>query len=505
MRRSFITHLVCLFAVPLVVVGVAMPALAQCPLSFNAASNYAAGSRPYSVAVGDFNADGSPDLAVANSLGNNVSILLGNGGGGGTFQAAVNYAVGTNPRSVAVGDFNADGRPDLAVANFSIDNVSILLGNANGTFQAPSNYAAGSQPVSVAVGDFNADGRPDLAVANFSSNNVSILLGNGGGGGTFQAAVNYAAGTNPYYVAVGDFNADGRPDLAVANINSDNISILLGNGDGTFQPRVTYAVGNFPRSVAVGDFNADGRPDLAVANTGGNNVSILFGIGNGTFQAAVNYAVGSQPISVAVGDFNADGRPDLAVANNNSANVSILLGNLSGTFQAAVNYAVGTNPRSVAVGDFNADGRPDLAVANLFGNNVSVLLNTTLNFPAPIITQQPIAQAVLSGSTVMFTAAASSPAGAGPLSYQWRRNGVNLSNGGSISGATSAILTINPAALSDNGAAFDAVVTNDCGTARSDPAGLGVTWRCPADFNGSGVISVQDIFDFLAAYFAGCN
>jgi len=312
MRRSFITHLVCLFAVPLVVVGVAMPALAQCPLSFNAASNYAAGSRPYSVAVGDFNADGRPDLAVANSF---------NGVGG---------------------------------------------------------------------------------------NNVSILLGNGGGGGTFLPAVNYAAGTGPRSVAVGDFNADGRPDLAVANIDSNNISILLGNGGG------------------------------------------------------------------------------------------------SGTFQAAVNYGAGSAPQSVAVGDFNADGRPDLAVANLFGNNVSVLLNTTLNFPAPIITQQPIAQAVLSGSTVMFTAAASSPAGAGPLSYQWRRNGVNLSNGGSISGATSAILTINPAALSDNGAAFDAVVTDDCGTARSDPAGLGVTWRCPADFNGSGVISVQDIFDFLAAYFAGC-
>jgi len=226
-----------------------MPVLAQCPLSFNAAPNYAAGSIPYSVAVGDFNADGRPDLAVANVNSNNVSILLGDANG--TFQAAVNYAAGSNPYSVAVGDFNADGRPDLAVANVSSGNVSILLGNANGTFQAAVNYVAGNFPVSVAVGDFNADGRPDLAVANSGSGsgNVSILLGNANG--TFQARVNYAAGDGPRSVAVGDFNADGRPDLAVANEYSDNVSILLGNANGTFQAAVNYAAGDRPISVAA--------------------------------------------------------------------------------------------------------------------------------------------------------------------------------------------------------------------------------------------------------------
>jgi len=159
---------------------------AQCPLSFAAAVNYAVGNVPTSVAVGDFNADGRPDLAVANAGSNNVSILLGNGGGGGTFQAAVNYSVGSGPRSVAVGDFNADGQPDLAVANF--DNVSILLGNANGTFQAAVNYFAGVLLSSVAVGDFNADGWTDLAVtsANYLGG-VLILLGNGNG--TFRAPV----------------------------------------------------------------------------------------------------------------------------------------------------------------------------------------------------------------------------------------------------------------------------------------------------------------------------
>ena len=192
---------------------------------------------------------------------------------------------------------------------------------------------------------------------------------------------------------------------------------------------------------------------------------------------------------------------------------------------AAVNYGLGTSPRSVAVGDFNADGRPDLAVPNNNSNNVSVLLNTTLNFPAPTITQQPIAQAVLSGSMVMFTAAASSPAGAGPLSYQWRRNGVNLSDGGSISGATSATLTINPAALSDNGSAFDCVVSNTCGSVRSNPAGLAATLppgptRCnPVDIaNDDGTplppfgnltvnngVTEGDYNLFFSIFFDGCS
>jgi len=224
-----------------------------------------------------------------------------------------------------------------------------------------------------------------------------------------------------------------------------------------------------------------------------------------SFNAASNYAAGNFPASVAVGDFNADGRPDLAVANQGSSNVSILLGNGGGggTFQAAVNYAAGSGPVSVAVGDFNGDGSPDLAVANFNSNNVSVLLNTT-SFLPPIITQQPVSQSVLSGGTAEFTVAATTPAGTGTLMYQWRKDGVNLSDGGTVSGATTTTLTIGPADLSDNGAAFDAVVTNDCGSARSDPAGLGVTWSCPADFDTSGTVAVPDIFAFLSAWFSGC-
>ena len=360
-----------LVSVVLSMVFVAIPVGYVHAMPFNAAVNFATGGVPFSIAVGDFNRDGNPDLAVANSASGNVSILLGNGLG--AFALAVNYTVGLAPQSVAVGDFNRDGNPDLAVANAGSDNVSILMGNGLGAFVPAVNYAVGTNPWSVAVGDFNRDGNPDLATANNGGNDVSILMGNGLG--AFAGPVNYVVLAGPHYVAVGDFNRDGNPDLATANITSNNISILLGNGLGAFGLQVDYTAGTTPNTVAVGDFNRDGNPDLAVVNLGSNDVSILLGNGLGAFGLPVNYAAGTNPRFVAVGDFNLDGIPDLAVADIGSNNISILLGNGTGAFAALVNYAVGINPIYDAVGDFNRDGTPDLAVANANGANVSILLN----------------------------------------------------------------------------------------------------------------------------------
>ena len=238
--------------------------------TFQEARNFEAGNFR-AVAVGDFNGDGVLDLAATDGYSNTVSVLLGSGDG--TFRAAVNFDAGVQPWSVSVGDFNGDGVPDLALGHtYPGDSVSVLLGNGDGTFQTPLNFVAGSAPQSVAVCDFNGDGVMDLAVANAASNDgVSVLLGNGDG--TFQAAVNFRAGAQSWSVAVGDFNGDGVPDLAIGNLGCPNdlcdssVSVLLGNGDGTFQAAVNFDAGTTIRSVAVGDFNGDGLPDLAVAHS----------------------------------------------------------------------------------------------------------------------------------------------------------------------------------------------------------------------------------------------
>ncbi|PYI83116.1 MAG: hypothetical protein DME26_15695, partial [Verrucomicrobia bacterium] len=323
--------------------------------TFQPAVNYGAGSSPNSVVAADFNGDGKRDLALTDAGSGSISVLLANGDG--TFQAAVNYGAGDTPRSVILGDFNGDGKVDLAVANRVSANVSVLLGNGNGTFQVATNFAAGVDPLSIAVGDFNGDGKPDLAVANAAlfddPPSISVLLGNGNG--TFQAAVNYAAGASPRSVAVGDFNGDGKVDLAVANYGSfvngqftgSTTSVLLGNGDGTFQPPLNYSAGAGSLAVVVADFNGDGKPDLAVANDRSFNVSLLLGNGNGTFQAPLNFSVGAIPRSVAVGDFNADSRPDLAVTVDGG--VLIML-NTCASVNPAAKYLVSSSNNSPLAG-----------------------------------------------------------------------------------------------------------------------------------------------------------
>jgi hypothetical protein len=358
-----------------------MPSFAQgCPTpSFAPALTLPAGNDPFAVAVGDFNGDGKPDIAVANAGGGvagNVSVLLGNGDG--TFQAAVNYRAGTGPDAVVVADFNSDGKLDLAVANPPDGTVSILLGRGDGTFKPAVNYHAGAGAARLAVGDFNGDSKLDLVIGSSTGvcGGFSVLLGNGDG--TFKSAVSYDVGACHRGVAVGDFNGDGKADLALVGGLGlvGKISVLLGNGDGTFQAAVDYAVGAGQHSIAVGDLNGDGKADLVAANYVSATISVLLGNGDGTFQTAVNYDVGQNPQSVAVGDFNGDGKADLAVANSGDGTISVLLGNGDGTFQPAVNFYAGTRPDYFAVGDFNGDGTPDLAVPVSDDNNIAVLLNT---------------------------------------------------------------------------------------------------------------------------------
>ena len=254
-------------------------------------TDYPTGANPDGLIAADFNGDGKLDLAIANSADNTVTILLGNGDGTFTAAALLATGAGSAPQLPIAGDFDGDGKLDLATANQTEHTVSVLLGNGDGTFQPHVDYAAvpaaaaTKDVAGVALGDFNRDGKLDLAVANPSNNTVSVLIGNGDG--TFQAPVSYATGNHPINFGVADLNGDGILDLAVANLNDRTVSILLGNGDGTFKPQVSYPTTGGaligPTAVATGDFNGDGKVDLAITNNGDNSVSILPGNGDGWY------------------------------------------------------------------------------------------------------------------------------------------------------------------------------------------------------------------------------
>ncbi|MDZ8078187.1 MAG: DUF4347 domain-containing protein [Nostoc sp. DcaGUA01] len=351
------------------------------------------GLRPYSIVTGDFNKDGNIDLVTANKSSSTVSVLLGKGDG--TFKPASTFSVvgfnGLSPSSVAVADFDKDGRLDLVTANTLSNNISVLFGDTKGTggFGPAVNFAlpSVSSPISLTVGDFNKDGKSDIVTANNGSQNISLLLGDGIGG--FATPKNFKVPSRPSSVTAGDFNKDGISDLAVTSSYFNNVSIFLGNLNGTLNIAGEFNVGINPNFVVSGDFNKDNKLDLAVANYDSNNVSILLGNGAGSFGIATNFDVGLNPVSVTVIDFDNDGKSDLAVANAGSDTVSVLLGDGNGGFGSASNFNVGTKPYSLAVGDFNKDGESDLAVANSESKNVSLLFYNS-DEPYEPVPPQPI-------------------------------------------------------------------------------------------------------------------
>ena len=332
---------------------------------------------PESITSGDFNGDDVLDLATANTTSNNVSILIGDGAG--NFSAPTDFPVGMDPRFVSSGDFNGDNVLDLATANITSNNVSILIGDGAGNFSAPTNFIVGAAPHSIASGDFNGDNVLDLATANTTSNNVSILIGDGAG--NFSALTNFIVGTAPLSIASGDFNGDNVLDLATANLSSNNVSILIGDGAGNFSAPTNFTVDTDPRSIVSGDFNGDNVLDLATANRTSNSMSILLGNGAGNFSAPTNFPVGTAPGFITSADFNGDNVPDLATVNSSSRDVSIFISDGVGSFFAPTTIPTGSITRAITTGDFNSDNVLDIAAINtdlsFTGLNMSILIGVT--------------------------------------------------------------------------------------------------------------------------------
>src|SRR6266852_4026269 len=344
--------------------------------TFQPEVNYTTGVYPLAFTAQYMNGYGNLDLVVADQESNYVSVLLGKGDG--TFSPRTNLPAGPSSpvqlyaTAAVVGDFDGDGIPDLAVDEVDFDYpgtgvVSVLLGKGKGVFQSPVSTKSNGAMDIMEAGDFNGDGRLDIALS--TGNGAAVMLGNSDGTFGSPLQVVNTLGTPARGLVTGDFNNDGNQDLVV-NLNPNGIAVMLGNGDGTFQSAVTYPTDQLPSGLTVADLNGDGIPDVIAT---GDKVDVFLGKGDGTFPKRVDYNAGNFPVQVITGDFNADGKLDIAAAAEGTAAIralEILPGNGDGTFQPPVEIADGTTVAGpMAVGDLNQDGTTDVFVS---GNPGSV-------------------------------------------------------------------------------------------------------------------------------------
>jgi hypothetical protein len=323
---------------------------------------------PTSVASGDLNGDGHPDLVVTRVGSGSVSVLLSDGKGG--FSAGLGYPAGTTVSSALVGDFNGDGKLDVAVIDSATGSVDVLFGNGDGTLGNAVVYAAIKSPIALASGSFTSSGKIDLAVA--SSTGLAVLLNDGAG--HFSSAAAVSISSQPLSLAAADLRASGHDDLILAN-QDGSATVLLSDGVGHFSAQAAIPVASGPlSSVLAADLNGDGNADLAITVANSNVVSVLLGHGDGTFQSGASYTVGNGPAKVIAADLTGDGFADLVSINQLSNTFSVLLGNGDGSFRPSIDFVAGNTPLAVVAGDFNADGHADLAIANSQDQTLAVPL-----------------------------------------------------------------------------------------------------------------------------------
>ncbi|MFZ0318632.1 MAG: FG-GAP-like repeat-containing protein [Candidatus Sulfotelmatobacter sp.] len=374
-RLVFKVALICCLA------GIAVPAWGQFETRATKPTNPHYGA--FSIATGDFNRDGKLDVVVAADGG--FSVMFGNGDG--TFQNAVFYS--TPPfYFLAVADFNNDGNPDIVLADDTSDpsTVSVYLGNGDGSFKAPIFSNTTLPAYFVAVGDFNGDGKPDIVIIDGVY--ISVLLGNGDG--TFQPPSDSDSFAGPQWLAVGDFNNDHNLDVIAVGIfgSSYGMGVLLGNGNGTLQNSLTYPLEYVPGTIAVGYLKGDGNLDAVLGYDLGD-IAVFLGNGDGSFEPEVIYdTTGIDGGQMSIGDLNLDGKPDVAIPSGTG--VDLFWGNGDGTLQPAQFLGSGESG-FIAVGDLNGDHFPDFVLASelftttmLNTETVSFSPSSPLTFPAQL-------------------------------------------------------------------------------------------------------------------------
>jgi FG-GAP-like repeat/IPT/TIG domain/Ig-like domain CHU_C associated len=378
--------------------------------SFEDGLDFAAGTLSLFIVSGDLDGDGKSDLVTANFNANTISIFRNTSTLGvidaTSLAAKVDVATATNPRSIAIGDINGDGKLDLAVANFGSNSVSVFRNTSTSgsiTFAAKVDFATGLSPRGVNIGDFDGDGKPDLAIAHGGNPFMSVLRNISTTGSiSFQPKVDFAlaGGQSSTFINSGDFDGDGKLDIAVVNYGPSTISVFRNTATSgaidasSFTAKVDFTTGGGPFSLAIGDLDGDSKPDLVVANYSGNNdISVLRNTGssgNISFATKVDFALGVSPISANIGDMDGDGKLDLISTNYSTNEISILRnistsGSISvSSFDAKVSLYSGTGPRFACITDLDGDGKNDMCVANETDNSITVTHNPYISVPTNV-------------------------------------------------------------------------------------------------------------------------
>jgi hypothetical protein len=350
------------------------------------------GNFPHSVGSGDFDGDGKIDLLVSKGSDSVLTILKNT-----SVPRSISFApkqnfpgTGNSHENCAIGDLDGDGKLDVVIANgIASSTVSVFRNSStvgNISFASKINFSTGSAPLSVAIGDLTGDGRPDIIVANNGSDSVSIFRNVSNPGNIlFDTKTSLYSGTNPFGIAVGDIDGDGKPDIAVTSQGSSSSLSVIRNtsagGDLSFAPKTDVAVLSAPYVVSIGDLDGDGKPDLAAASSNSNTLTVVRNAsspGNIAFKSRNELATGTVPVGVAISDLDGDGKADLVTSNRSSNNVSVIKNeSTTGTFlfDDHVDYQVNTDPLQVAAADIDGDGRPDLIAANSGSDAISILQN----------------------------------------------------------------------------------------------------------------------------------
>ncbi|MEP6539179.1 MAG: VCBS repeat-containing protein [Bryobacteraceae bacterium] len=379
--------------------------------TFAPATAYAVNGEPVAIRAADLNGDGIPDLVIAavdstNYGTGSVSILLGTAAA--TFRSITAVPVG-RPADLAIGDFNNDKVPDVAIASGYNSEYYVALGNGDGSLGIPAKFEMKEGPLSVASADFNGDGIADLVFGNYYGGSVAILLSKGDG--TFQRMPDILLKGDTYAIAATDMNGDGVVDVIAANHSSRSAAVAYGGGEGLFHPALT--IGSGPSMAATGAFDPDGKPALAVLNAIANSV-VVYRAGLQTVDA---YAVGDTPLQVVTGDFNGDGMADIATLNSGSEDVSVLFVKADGSLEPARQIPVGKNPVSLTAADFNHDGLTDLLITFAAEDGLLLLSTPCGGFELPkrisgITGNRPVAAADFNLDGIPDLAATSQSSGA---------------------------------------------------------------------------------------------